>query len=78
MPLLAIALILLVASYLIGALLMPKVRQKPAALEDWEWPQADDGTPEPVVFGDVWTEGPMILWYGNYRTTKIKSGGGKK
>lgn len=78
MPLLAIAFIALVVAYVITALLVKTPKQKPAALEDWEFPQADDGAPEAVVFGDAWTNGPMVLWYGNYRTIKIKSKGGKK
>lgn len=76
MHLLAIALIMLVVSYVIQSFLVKKPKVKPAALEDWEFPQSDDGTPQPVVFGDCWVS-PMVLWYGNYRTIKIKAKGGK-
>lgn len=73
-----IAFSMLAVSYIIQSFLMPKgQRMKPAALEEWEFPQADDGTPQAVYFGDVWTEGPMVVWYGNYRTKKIKAGGKK-
>lgn len=77
MPLLAIAFIVLVVAYVIQSFLVKRPKVKPAALEDWDFPQSDDGTPEPVIFGDVWVS-PMVLWYGNYRTIKIKSSGGKK
>lgn len=79
MPLFAWALVFLVASYAIQAILVkPQPQQGPAALSDFDFPQADEGTPQAVFFGDCWTEGWMVLWYGNYRTSKIQSKGGKK
>lgn len=78
MQLLALAFLMLVVSYVIQSFLVKVPKQKPAALEEWEFPQADDGTPQAVFFGDNWTEGPQVLWYGNYRTIKIKSGGKSK
>jgi hypothetical protein len=77
MQLLLVALIMLVVSYVIQSFLVKRPKVKPAALEDWDFAQSDDGTPEPVIFGDVWVS-PMVLWYGNYRTIKIKAEGGKK
>lgn len=77
MPLFAWALVLLVASYAITMLTMKTQNQQAAALEDFDIPQVDEGTPHAVVFGDVWLEGWQVLWYGNYRTTKIKSKGKK-
>lgn len=78
MPLFAWALVFLVASYAIQAILVkPQQPQGPAALSDFDFPQADEGTPQAVFFGDCWTEGWMVLWYGNYRTTKIQSKGKK-
>lgn len=77
MPLFAWALVLLVASYAITMLTMKTQNQQPASLEDFDIPQVDEGTPHAVVFGDVWLEGWQVLWYGNYRTTKIKSKGKK-
>lgn len=72
MPLFAWAIIALVASYVITALTMKTQNQKPAALEDFDVPQVEDGTPHAVVFGDCWLEGWQVLYYGNYRTKKIK------
>ena len=69
----------LIASYAIQVLLTPKTEsQKPASLDDFDFPQFEEGTPQSVVFGDVWTEDQFILWYGNLRTSAIKSSGGKK
>lgn len=78
MPLWAIALIFLVVAFIIQSFLVKRPSVKPAALEDFDFPQHEEGTPQAVIFGDVWTDGPQILWYGNYRTIKIKSKGGKK
>jgi hypothetical protein len=73
-----IAFAMLVVSYVIQSALVKRgPKLKPAALEDWEFPQSDDGTPQAVYFGDCWGTGPMVMWYGNYRTKKIKSSGGK-
>lgn len=70
---LIVALVLLVATYVITSLTMKTQNQAPAALSEWDFPQFEEGTEQPVVFGDVWLKGPFILWYGNYRTIKIKS-----
>lgn len=75
MPMWAWALVSLVASYVLSAVTMKTPNQKPAVLEDFDIPQFQEGTPHAIVFGDVWLEGWQILWYGNFRTTKIKSGG---
>ncbi len=77
MPLWAWALVTLVASYALTALTIKTPKVKPAALEDFDVPQIDEGTPHAVVFGDVWLDGWQVLWYGDYSTTKIKSTGGK-
>lgn len=73
MPLWAWALVLMVASVALQAILVKPQKVKPASLEEFDFPQFEEGTPEAVFFGDVWTDGEFILWYGNYRTQKIKS-----
>lgn len=79
MPIFAWAIGMLVASYAIQAMLMPKAEKpKPAALEDFDFPQVDEGTPQSVVFGDVWIKDWYVLWYGNLRTSPISSDGKKK
>lgn len=78
MPLIAWVAIALVASYFITAVAMKKpAQQGPATIDDFDVPQVEEGTPHAVVFGDGWVEGWQVLWFGNYRTTKIKSKGGK-
>jgi hypothetical protein len=77
MPLFAWALVLLVASYAITMLTMKTQNQQAATLEDFDIPQVDEGTPHAVVFGDVWLDGWQVLWFGNYRTSKIQSKGKK-
>lgn len=65
---------LFVASLLISALLQPKPKeQKPAAFEDFDFPTAEDGTPQIVVFGDVWLTDWTVIGAGNYRSKKIKT-----
>jgi hypothetical protein len=75
LPLFLIAVLMLVVSYVIQAVMAKKQKIKPAALSDWEFPQSDEGTAQTVFFGDCWATGPMVVWYGNYRTKKIKGGG---
>ncbi len=70
---------LLVVSYFISAALAPKPpKPKPAALEDFDIPVAEQGRPIPVVFGTMLLTGPNVLWYGDLRTTAIQEKGGKK
>ena len=72
-------LLLLVVSYFVSAALAPKPPQpKPAALEDFDIPVAEQGRAIPVVFGTVTLTGPNVMWYGDLRTTAIKKKGGKK
>lgn len=74
-----VRIIIMIVAYFVGRAMAPKpVKPKPTALEDIEFPQFDEGTPIEVIFGDCWTESWMVLSYGNYRTTEIKSSGGKK
>lgn len=74
MPLFAWALVFMVVSTVIQAILIKPQNVKPTALEDFEFPQSNENTPEAVFFGDGWTDGWMVLWYGNYRTRKITKG----
>lgn len=60
------------------ALRQKVIQPKPAAFEDIQFPQFEEGTPQCVVFGDCWTSDWMVLTVGNYRTEEIKVKGGKK
>lgn len=52
-------------------------KPKPATLSDFDFPTVDEGTPQCVVFGDVWVNDWMVLSYGNLRVKAIKSKSGK-
>lgn len=73
------AIYLMIASIVISVALAPKVQPpSPTAFEDIDFPQADEGTPQAVFFGDCWTEDWVVLTVGAYRTVPIPAPGGKK
>lgn len=77
------AIALLVASYAITALLTPKPKSSGDAaasmFKDVQFPIAEEGSSQAVVFGDCWTPDFQVIWYGNMKTETIKAGsGGKK
>lgn len=77
MPMFAWALVFMVASYVIQSFLVKQPQNNAATLKDFDFPQVADGTPHAVVFGDGWLEGWQVMWYGNFRTRKVTSGGKK-
>lgn len=73
-----VQLAIMVVSAIISYALAPKPPQpKPAALEDFDLPTAEEGRAIPVVFGTVWLKGPNVLWYGDLRSEPIRKGGKK-
>ncbi|HGE7051778.1 TPA: hypothetical protein ACGCAJ_004771 [Serratia marcescens] len=73
------ALAMLVASVLINAALAPKPAQpKAGTLEDFDIPQVKEGTPQSVIFGEVWTSDWQVLGFGNFRTQAVKAKQAKK
>jgi hypothetical protein len=59
--------------------LQPKVQKPPTpVLDDVQIPQAAAGLEIPVLFGCREMRSPNVLWYGDLRTTAIKTKGGKK
>jgi hypothetical protein len=63
----------LIVSALITYATQPRPKPaKRAAFSDFEFPQADEGTPQAVIFGDCWTDDWMVLGVGNYRSTPIR------
>lgn len=77
MPLFGWALLLLVANYAINYFLVQQPAVKPTAEDQIDFPQADENTPQAVLFGDGWTTGYQTVWHGNIRTKKISAGGKK-
>jgi len=78
MPAFLFSLLLMTASMLISMLLVKRTKTKAAGIEAFDFPQCEDGTPQNIIFGDAWADGPMVMWWGNLRTKKIKASGGKK
>ena len=73
-------LIVLIVNIIISVALAPKPTVPTAAtLKDFNFPQATEGTPQMVIFGDVWVTGWTVLAYGDLTTEGIESSqGGKK
>lgn len=63
------SLVMLAVSY---ALQPRPPKPKPAALEDFDVPTAEENRPIPVVFGTVKLTGPNVLWYGDLGSSPIK------
>lgn len=73
-----VAVALMIVSALISYSMMPKVQPRaPEAFEDIKFPQAEEGTPQCVIFGDCWSGDWTVLAVGNYRTQEIRGSGGK-
>ena len=74
-----IAFALMVVSTVITSLSSKVPGQKdpsPALLQDFSIPQIAEGSPQIVVFGDVWLTQWQVLWYGNLKSEAISGGGG--
>ncbi|MFT0211838.1 hypothetical protein VQ643_04380 [Pseudomonas sp. F1_0610] len=69
---------ILVVSLIVSYAMQPKPKSpKPAAIDDFNMPNTDEGTEQSVIFGDCWISGWQVLSYGNLRTSKIKTKSGK-
>lgn len=70
--------IIMLIAMVVAISMAPKAQApRPAAFEDFEFPQFEEGTAQHVFFGDAWTEDWMVLGVGNYRTTSIHTKTGK-
>lgn len=64
---------------LISWALMPKPQNaKPAHLEDFQVPTAEDGRTIPWLFGTRDVPDPNCVWYGHLKSKAITAKGGKK
>ena len=71
--------VVMAVSYLVNQALASRPKSNNVGVEavsenEWDFPQADEGTPQCVFFGDCWSEDWQVLAYGNYRTSEIKKG----
>lgn len=70
-----VAIIIMIVSIIIQLATRPHQHKPVAAtLGDVQIPTIDQGTPVAVVFGEVWCDNWMVLWYGDLRSTPIIKG----
>lgn len=57
----------------------PKRNELTAPWENLSFPEADLGSPIPVVFGTRWLNNANVVWYGDLksRNVRVKEGGKK-
>lgn len=68
------SLLYLVFSAVLSYALTPKQKPPtPAAFEDLDIPQIEEGTAQGVVFGDCWVKGWQVIGLGNFKTIPIKA-----
>lgn len=62
----------------ISFLLAPKPKVATPTAGTLDIPETKDGTPIPVIFGEVWIKDPHIAYYGSANAQAIVRSGGKK
>lgn len=64
----------LIVAVILQVAMAPKSAEgrKAPTIDDVDLPQCDEGTPQIVVFGDVWIEGWTVLSFGDFSTDPIK------
>ena len=72
------ALVMMVISYAIQMILMPRPENNDAVVGDMDIPTAEDGKTIPVVFGTILLKDSNIIDYFDAQAEAIKSDGGKK
>ena len=70
--------IAIISAYVSWALAPKPPAPKPATMDDFDVPKAEEGTPIGVVFGSVIIKAPTLAWWGDLSTEKIKTKQGKK
>lgn len=70
--------VIIVSSFIQAALAPKPPSPRPAAIEDFDVPTAEQGRPLPVIFGTVLVTGPNVLWYGDLGAVPIRVKSGKK
>lgn len=64
---------ILIVSAVISYATRPKTATpKASTLEDFNFPQGVEGTPQVEVFGTCWVDNWMVLGAGNFRTSPIR------
>lgn len=74
-----VQIVIVIVAAIVAIAMAPKPPMpKPAALEDFDVPTAEEGRPIAKVFGEVLIKDPNNLWYGDLSSEPIKKKGGKK
>lgn len=73
-----VAVLVSIAINAVAYLLTPKPKSQAPTAGALDIPATKDGTPIPVIFGEVWIKDPHIAYYGNANTRPITKSGGKK
>ena len=72
------AFIFFIVSTAIQALIAPKQQNQSPQAGNLEVPVVEEGETMPIIFGTVMQKAPMIVWFGDKKTTKIKVKSSKK
>lgn len=71
-------LILMVVSLAISLSMRPKSQNtKPPAVEEFDAPIIEEGADIQWLHGECWLKAPNLGWWGNLRTTPIRTKSGK-
>lgn len=72
------AFIFFIVSTAIQALIAPQQKNQSPQEGNLETPVVQEGETMPIIFGTVMQKAPMIVWFGDKKTTKIIVKSGKK
>lgn len=73
-----VAVLISIAINAVAYLLTPKPKSESPTAGSLDIPVTKDGTPIPVIFGEVWIKDPHIAYWGNANSRAIVKSGGKK
>lgn len=77
-PVTWVYIIVMVVALIAAVALTPKPKSpKPASLQDFDVPTAQDGREVTDVCGTVWIDDPNVIWYGDLYTQPVRADGGK-
>ena len=70
--------VLFLISTAIQIILAPSQKNQTPQAGTLEIPVVKEGETMPIVFGTIMQKAPMVVWYGDLKTTKIQTKSGKK